>query len=562
MLLRPRQELFVDRSVAALAAKGNTLGVAPTGAGKTVMLSAVIDRMNVPTLVLQHRDELVAQNRRTLYAYNPKISSGVVDASEKRFDRQATFAMVQTLVRNPELVRGDLGLVVVDEAHHTAAKTYRVLIDRARELNPSVALLGVTATPTRGDKKSLRAIFDNCADQIKLGELIATGHLVRPRTFVIDLGSGTQDALKHVRRGVQDFDMDEVAKILDKTVLNESVVAHWKAKAGDRQTVVFCANVEHAQHVTQAFRAENVGAEMVDGKTPAGERERIIKAFDRGEFQVMVNVAVLTEGWDCPPVSCVILLRPSSYKSTMIQMIGRGLRKLEAEKYPGRPPKLDCIVLDFGTSVLMHGDLEQEVRLDAPSPHPKTCPECMAEVPAGSRECPLCGHEFPKIERGPRPDGAEGEPDELGEFTLTEIDLFNASPFRWEDLFDDGSVMVATSFEAWAVAFEYRGLWHAMGGAEKKGIHHLGMSDKLAAIASADDFLRQHGSADDAGKAKRWLYEPMSEKQMEHLPFYKGVPLDKRPTKYRAACHLTWKFSERGIRAKLADAVRALPMAA
>lgn len=523
------------------------------------MLSAVISDLDRPTLVLQHRDELVAQNRLTLHRYNAKISSGVVDASEKRIDRQVTYAMVQTLARNQELIRADLGLLVVDEAHHTAARTYRGIVDRAREISPSIAILGVTATPTRGDKKALRHVFDNCADQIKLGELIATGHLVRPRTFVIDLGGGTQEALRHVKRSVQDFDMDEVARILDKQVLNESVVAHWKKHAGDRQTVVFCANVEHAQHVTECFRAEGVGAEMVDGKTAAGERERLIRAFDKGEYQVLVNVAVLTEGWDCPPVSCVVLLRPSSYKSTMIQMIGRGLRKLDADQYPGRPPKLDCVVLDFGTSVLMHGNLEQEVRLDAPSPRPKTCPACEAEVPSGVSECPLCGHEFPKIERGgERPDGAPDDGDGLAEFTLTEIDLFNQSPYRWEDLFDDGMVLCASSFEAWAVACEYGGLWHAIGGAEQKGIKHLGMSDKLAAIASADDWLRQWGDPDSAGKAKRWLYEPMSDKQMQYLPYWRDVPAEKRPTKYRAACMMTWKFNERGIRSRLLDVTRGL----
>jgi DNA repair protein RadD len=274
-----------------------------------------------------------------------------------------------------------------------------------------------------------------------------------------------------------------------------------------------------------------------------------------------VNVAVLTEGWDCPPVSCVVLLRPSSYKSTMIQMIGRGLRKMEPDRFPGRPPKLDCIVLDFGTSVLMHGNLEQEVRLDAPSPRPRTCPACQAEVPSGVRECPLCGHEFLKIERGERPDAEAGDGEDLGTFTLTEIDLFNQSPYRWEDLFNDGHFLCASAFDAWAIACEYRGVWHALGGAKDKGITHLGMSDKLAAIASADDFLRLYGSADDAGKAQRWLYEPMTPKQMEHLPFYRDVPADRRPMKYRAACLLTFKFQERVIRSKLIDATRMLQSA-
>ncbi len=111
----------------------------------------------------------------------------------------------------------------------------------------------------------------------------------------------------------------------------------------------------------------------------------------------MVNVAVLTEGWDHPPTSCVVLLRPSSYKSTMIQMVGRGLRPVLPEEHPG-VVKTDCIVLDFGTSTLLHGSLEQDVDLDgheadgeAPT---KDCPGCGAIVPLGTTECPLCGHEW------------------------------------------------------------------------------------------------------------------------------------------------------------------------
>lgn len=555
MLLRPRQTEFVDRMAAALAAKGNTLGVAPTGAGKTVMLSALVVNNGKRALILQHRDELVAQNRRTLHAFDKTIASGVIDAKDKNATRAVTYAMVPTLARNLDLIRSDLDLIVVDEAHHTAAESYGKILERARALNAEIKIAGVTATPNRGDKKGLRDWFDNCADQITLEELIAAGHLVRPRTFVIDLG--VQGELRTVKRNLADFDMAEVEAIMDKTILNERIVEAWKEKAGDRQTVAFCSTVQHAEHVRDAFRAGGVSADMVTGDMAGGARKDVLAAYDRGAFQVLVNVMVLTEGWDHQPTGCIVLLRPSSYKSTLIQMIGRGLRKLDPERYPNAPPKLDCIVLDFGTSILTHGALEQQVDLDGREPGAaltKICPDCTSEIPNASHECPLCGHVF---EAQTRETSASEPKGVLDAFVMTEVDLFKSSPYRWEDLFGDGSVMMAASFDAWTAAIFYGGNWHALGGQKETGIRRLYVGERMMALSAADDFLREHGDSDSAGKAKRWLYEPASDAQLNHLPWARAMAAAQRPTKYHAACHLTFKFNAQGIRTKLTDMARA-----
>jgi superfamily II DNA or RNA helicase len=132
-------------------------------------------------------------------------------------------------------------LLVVDEAHHAVADSYRRIIDRVRKANPDARIFGVTATPNRGDRKGLREVFDNVADQVRRGELIASGHLVPPRTFVIDVG--VQDELRSVRKTMSDFDMAEVAGIMDRAPVTDEVIRHWKEKAGDRQTVVFCSTV-------------------------------------------------------------------------------------------------------------------------------------------------------------------------------------------------------------------------------------------------------------------------------------------------------------------------------
>jgi superfamily II DNA or RNA helicase len=559
MMLRPRQEELVERSLVALRERGNTLAVAPTGAGKTVMLSAVVDRSiegSGRALVLQHRDELVEQNRRTFHRVaGATARSGVVDGNGKDWHKPVTFAMVQTLARAGNLDHMPAhDLIVIDEAHHAAAKSYKGIVEKARELNPSVRLYGVTATPNRGDKKGLVGTFDNVADQITVGELIATGALVRPRTFVVDLG--VREELSHVKRSSADFDMSEVAKIMDHQIHNDRIVEEWRKMAGDRLTVAFASTVDHARHVMETFRTTGVAATMVTGEMPDGERKATLQAFDRGEYQVLVNVAVLTEGWDCQPVSCVLLLRPSSYASTMIQMIGRGLRRLEPEKYPGRPSKSDCIVIDFGTSVLTHGTLEQSIDLDPHKGAPKTkqCPGCQATIPMSSRECAICGYVF--LIETPPPDAEAGEKEVLKDFILTEIDLFKQSPFRWEDLWGDSTTLAATAFDAWAIAVFYGGQWHAIGGGDNKHVTHLAAGEKMLVLAAADDWMRENGDKSAAAKSKRWLHEPASEKQLAHLGLTPMAGLGV--TKYKAACHLTWKFNEKAVQTKLADSVRGM----
>ena len=188
-----------------------------------------------------------------------------------------------------------------------------------------------------------------------------------------------------------------------------------------------------------------VMAKCVTGDTARDKREEILHDLAHGDVQVVVNVAVLTEGFDAPPVSCVVLTRPCSYKSTMVQMIGRGLRTINQEEFPG-VIKTDCVVLDFGTSILTHGSLDDAVDLEgkdkmgeggeAPE---KTCPECESVVPLGVRECPMCGYIFQR------------KSEALSDFKMTEVELMDRSPFRWIDLFGTGVCMAATGFNAFSM---------------------------------------------------------------------------------------------------------------
>lgn len=542
MMLRPRQTKLVERTLAALGRHGNTLAVAPTGSGKTVMLSAVAGSLlaepDAKACILAHRTELTGQNRAKFARVNPNLTTSVFDATEKSWAGHATFAMVQTLSRGANLEQmPTLDLLVIDEAHHAASLSYRAVIDQVLAKNPQAGICGLTATPNRGDGKGLREVFSNVADQITLGEMIAAGHLVPPRTFVIDVGA--QEALGRVRRTAIDFDMEEVAAILNTAPITEAVIRHWKERAQDRKTIVFCSTVAHARSVCESFVTAGIAAVLIHGDLPDAERKRRLADYEAGAAQVVVNVAVLTEGYDYTPTACVVLLRLSSYKSTLIQMVGRGLRTVDPEEFPG-VIKTDCVVLDFGTATLMHGSLEQEVDLDgqlhngeAPT---KDCPECDAEVPLAVMECPLCGYVWER---------EAGSGEVLTDFVMSEIDLLKRSNFRWCDLFGCDDSLMATGFNAWGGVFFLSGRWHAVGGGKGLRPHLLAVGERTVCLAKADDWLNGNESQDSAHKTRRWLSEPPTAKQLQYLP--PELRGDYGLSRYQASALLSFQFNKRAI---------------
>ena len=538
MLLRPRQKIFVERSINSLSNFGNTLGVAPTGSGKTILFSHIIgsllrkNRIN-KVLVIAHRDELTEQNRDKFLRVNPKIATSVVDSKTKSWEGNVIFAMVQTLSIPKNLKNmPSVELLVIDEAHHTAAETYRRIVDRALEINPHCKILGLTATPNRGDGKGLRDVFSNVADQISLGELISSGHLVMPRTFVINVG--VRDQLSEVRVSGADFDMTAVERIMNQKPINEAVIDQWKEKAENRKTVVFCSTISHAESVTATFNSNGVKAVMVSGQMSSDERDRNLRAYSEGDASVIVNVQVLTEGWDHPPTSCVVLLRPSSAKSTMIQMVGRGLRTVNAQEHPNLV-KHNCIILDFGTSSLIHGTLEQDIDLDGmlttAEPLLMDCPSCGSQILLASYQCPICGEKL-------RSERQKAEKELVTSVEMMEINLLNRSSFEWVELFDDHSAFLSTGFNAWAGIFKFRDSWYSVGGKENDTARILTVGERVVCLAAADDFLNENETEETAYKTKKWLGELPTEKQISVLP--KESKLDFNLTRYQASALITF----------------------
>lgn len=563
MLLRTYQTEFVNNAIQALKKHGKTLGIANTGSGKTVVLSKVIGDLyhqnpNLKACVLAHRDELTFQNEEKFKKVNPAISTSIVDGSTKCWDGQVTFAMVQTLSRINNLKKAPkIDLLVIDEAHHSTSKTYLSVINKFQEQNPNLLLFGVTATPIRNDNGLLKDVFGNVCHVIKLKELIANGYLVPPRTFVIDLG--IQKEIEEAKDKDGEYNMDKIADLMNTELFNQKIIEHWREKAGDRKTVIFCSTIKHAEDVTFTFIRAGIQAGLITGEMSKAERQEVFKAMDNNKIQVIVNVAVLTEGWDYQPISCVVLLRPCSFKGTMIQMIGRGLRTIDPSIYPD-VTKDDCVVLDFGTSLLTHGSLEQDINLarkklkKGEAPY-KTCPDCYHENHAAAKECEFCGFEFKSEE--------ESFVGDFDDFKLAEINLLENSVFEWVDI--NKKIKIASTFYSTALVIKYHSKitnnelnlsWSgdkylALGFLETKEEQEGKVNDKKIhilsdttnynqALAAASDYMNNHNTDDSCSKSKAWLrYEP-SEKQIQCLPskFQKKII-----NRYEATCILRIKFN-------------------
>lgn len=560
MILRPYQARVVKDAVAALKKHKNTMVIGSTGAGKTIMLAALAGEIGGKTLIMQHRQELIDQNRKKFLLVNPDQTTSLFTAETKSFAGDAVFSMQQTLCRNLSVIP-KFDHLIVDETHHLAARTYQDIFKAVKQRNPDCLLTGFTATPERGDRKSLGEFFNNVSAKIGVRELVQKGFLVEPRAMVVDVGVNPE--LARINTTSNFGDQAEVAQLLDTEVINEEVIRHWRQHASDRKTIVFCSTVQHAIDVAKSFSDSGINSDVVTGDMPTTARQETLRRFDKGATQVLVNVAVLTEGFDSQPVSCVILLRKCSDKSTMIQMAGRGLRIVDPELYPG-VVKRDCIIMDFGLSIATHGNLDvgegliDEGQLVKGEPIFKKCPEvyktslkyrfpdrngnngCGCEVPAQCKTCPMCGFVFDRLDMD--------EQQTVDSVVLTEIDILNASPFRWYPLFESENIKMACGFEAWAGIFSKDGdTYYAIGKlkSEKYKVHKLAISSKLLATCAADDFLRANECNESSKKSRRWMTDEATEKQLSMLGGF-GYQ-NQTLSKYGAMCHAEFRFNQRLI---------------
>ena len=346
MKLRTYQQEFVDAVLAKPAPR--MLGVLPTGTGKTICFAEIARRLNVKTLVLAHRDELIRQACDKVAAVWRDAEIGVVKAKENEIDRQITVASIQSLHRKRLLNLPEQRLVITDEAHHAAAPSYRRvyhrlgLLDESPDKDPLPVLhcdaihLGVTATPKRTDEVGLLPIFDTIVFERKLFDFVPE--------FLSDLRlRGVNASLDfdnlQVSRLTKDFDERQLSKMMASQQVNAHIYRAYDDFAADRtRTLVFCVDRNHAETLYNYFLDKNIPCGYLDYLTHPDERKATLNDFRAGKVRVLFNVMLLTEGFDLPEIDCILIARPTKSSLLLTQMIGRGTRRAEGKK--------DCMVID------------------------------------------------------------------------------------------------------------------------------------------------------------------------------------------------------------------------
>ena len=335
MELRPYQ----NEAVQAIHNEWNkghqkTLLVLPTGTGKTIVFSKVVDdetKDGSKALVLAHRSELLDQASNKI-----KETSGLDSALEKAesssigSSKLVTVASVQTLSQEKRLIgfpKNYFKTIVVDEAHHSMSDTYQRILTHFEGAN----VLGVTATPDRADQKSLGQYFDSKAYEYSLHQAITEGYLCPIKAQMIPLELDIQN----VSLSNGDYAVGEIGSALEP-YLNQ-IALEMLAYCKGRKTVVFLPLVKTSQKFCELLNLHGIKAAEVNGNSI--EREEILVDFEAGEYDVLCNSMLLTEGWDCPEVDCIIVLRPTKIRSLYQQMVGRGMRLA--------PNKTELLLLDF-----------------------------------------------------------------------------------------------------------------------------------------------------------------------------------------------------------------------
>ncbi len=341
--LRPYQREAIDAVLAARRAGIKRMVVClPTGAGKTVIFSHLARLAKKQVLVLAHREELLGQARDKL---ERALEGGRVVALERGSERAAgdarvVVASLRSLYeeRLAKLIEGrDLGLVIYDECHHAAADdNLRVLRQLgAFERTWEGTLLGFTATTARGDGKGLDQVFERIVYSKTLPDLVDAGYLAPLKGFRIN----TAADLTRLTSGGVDFADEALAEAVDIEERNALVARSIQELARDRRTIAFCVTVNHARNLSRALNAVGVPAGIVHGAMTSADRAKALAEFREGRIQVIANVAVLTEGFDDPGVSCIAMARPTRSEGMYAQCVGRGTRLAEG--------KQDCLILDF-----------------------------------------------------------------------------------------------------------------------------------------------------------------------------------------------------------------------
>ena len=330
------QENMKERIEKALRLHRSVMAQMPTGTGKTYLLTAVIDSFvsNNPmekVWIVAHRRELVSQIDETVrkfHSYSASNTSSLLSSVKAM--------SIQWLMRHYDEIEEEPGMIVIDEAHHALAKTYKEMWERF----PKAKFLGLTATPCRLNGKGFTDLFDVLVQSWSVPEFISKGRLATYDFVSIKSNGVTQRLIDSLqKRGADgDYQNKEMDMLLNKKPSIEKLYRSLEEYGKDRKGIVYAINISHAQKITKLYQEHGVKAIAIDSKTPATERQQDIEAFKKGDIQVLVNVDIFSEGFDCPNVEFVQLARPTLSLAKYLQMVGRGLRVAKGKK--------NCVIID------------------------------------------------------------------------------------------------------------------------------------------------------------------------------------------------------------------------
>lgn len=409
ILLRPYQERALDELNAWFAehATGHPIVHACVGAGKSIMLAEFCRRavLGYPDyrsriLMLVPSKELAQQNFAKIAPFTKELYIGIVSASLGRkdtaFDKDVILATIGSVAKNPGAL-GRLDLILIDECHLVNRKEtgqYRKLIADCQRYNAALRVVGWTGTPFRGDgvwlTEGVERLFTDIATRVTLRELLDDNYLA-PLTGA---ETGIHIDASNVRMNGGDFVISELSKALDQDDLNERIARQIVELGNDRKKwLVYCVTVEHATHMAAHIEALGISVAVVSAKTPAAERDAILRDIKSGRLRCICNVAVLTTGVDIPDLDLIALVRNTRSPVLYTQIAGRGMRTSEG--------KTDCLWLDFTDTTMVMGPVDQIKGRSEPMPITnggsapfKICPECGAECPTALAQC-RCGFDFP-----------------------------------------------------------------------------------------------------------------------------------------------------------------------
>lgn len=414
MSLRQYQKNSVEAVYRHLAERDdNPVVVIPTGGGKTHVIAQicrdVVSQWGGRIIILAHVKELLEQTigKIKLVAPDLKDKIGIHSAGLGRRDleHQIIVAGIHSAYQRAEDF-GKFDIAIVDEAHMIPMSgdgMYRTFIEEAKTENPLLRVIGLTATPyrmTTGMICTPENIWGHICFEVGVRNLINDGYLCQL------ISKGSKDKIDtsdlHLRGG--EFVPDEVESLMNQTGRVESSCDEIIERTADRKScLIFASGVKHANHVADILRERTDAAvSAVFGDTPAEDRARIITQFRAGQIKYLVNVSVLTTGFDAPNVDCVVLLRPTMSPGLYYQMAGRGFRLCEGKK--------DCLILDFGGNVRRHGPIDKiqsrgkrnastNASKEGGNELVRECPECLGLIDISNAICPQCGYEFPREEK-------------------------------------------------------------------------------------------------------------------------------------------------------------------